>query len=124
MESKEIIMEVKKAVEDKKAFDLVVLDLKGLFPFSDYWVICSGSSLIQTKVIAEEVIRRTKVANVYPLHVEGEEGGEWILIDYGNIMVHIFREEERVFYQLEKLWRQARLIYSEREHVDILDEIG
>lgn len=124
MENKEIIMEVKKAVEDKKAFDLVVLDLKGLFPFSDYWVICSGSSLIQTKVIAEEVIRRTKVANVYPLHVEGEESGEWILIDYGNIMVHIFREEERVFYQLEKLWRQARLIYSEREHVDILDEIG
>lgn len=124
MESKEIIMEVKKAVEDKKAFDLVVLDLRGLFPFSDYWVICSGSSLIQTKVIAEEVIRRTKVANVYPLHVEGEESGEWILIDYGNIMVHIFREEERVFYQLEKLWRQARLIYSERAHVDILDEIG
>ncbi|MEN3185378.1 MAG: ribosome silencing factor [Atribacterota bacterium] len=117
-------MAVKKAVEDKKAFDLVILDLKGLFPFSDYWVICSGSSLIQTKVIAEEVIRRTKAGNVYPLHVEGEESGEWILIDYGNIMVHIFREEERVFYQLEKLWRQARLVYSERERVDLLGEIG
>ena len=124
MESKEIIAEIKKAVEDKKAFDLVILDLRGLFPFSDYWVICSGSSLIQTRVIAEEVIRRTKMGKVYPLHVEGEDSGEWILIDYGNVMVHIFREEERVFYQLEKLWRQARLLYSEKEYLNFLDEMG
>lgn len=124
MGSKEIIAEIKRAAEDKKAFDLVVLDLRGLFPFSDYWVICSGSSLIQTKVIAEEVIRRTKMEKVYPLHVEGEESGEWILIDYGSVMVHIFREEERVFYQLERLWRQARLLYSEKEHLNLLDEMS
>ncbi|MGQ9747455.1 MAG: ribosome silencing factor [Candidatus Caldatribacteriaceae bacterium] len=117
-------MEIKKAVEDKKAFDVVVLDLKGLFPFSDYWIICSGSSLIQTKVIAEEIVRRTKAEKIYPLHVEGEETGEWILIDYGNVMVHVFREEERIFYQLEKLWRQARLVYSEKEHLDLLDEVS
>ncbi|MGC8778232.1 MAG: ribosome silencing factor [Candidatus Caldatribacteriaceae bacterium] len=117
-------MEIKKAAEEKKAFDLVVLDLRGLFPFSDYWIICSGSSLIQTKVIAEEVIRRTKMEKVYPLHVEGEESGEWILIDYGSVMVHIFREEERGFYQLERLWRQARLLYSEKEHLNLLDEMS
>ena len=124
MESKAIIVEIKKAAEEKKAFDLVVLDLRGLFPFSDYWIICSGSSLIQTKVIAEEVIRRTKMEKVYPLHVEGEESGEWILIDYGSVMVHIFREEERGFYQLERLWRQARLLYSEKEHLNLLDEMS
>ncbi len=124
METREIFLKVKKAAEEKKAFDLVILDLRGLFPFSDYWIICSGSSLIQTKVIAEEIVRQTKLEKVYPLHVEGEESGEWILIDYGTVMIHVFREEERIFYQLEKLWRQARLVYSEKEHVNLLDEMG
>lgn len=124
MRVQEKIQRVKEAIEKKKAFDITVLDLRGLFPFSDYWVLCSGSSLIQTKAVAEEILERLKEAGVRPFHVEGEDTGEWILMDYGEVIVHVFRQEEREFYNLEKLWQRARVVYSERDGLDLLGEIG
>jgi len=113
----------KKAVESRKAFDLVILDFRGLLVFSDYWLICSGSSTIQTKAVAEEVLKKMEERQLRPFHLEGMEEGEWILIDYGDLMIHIFREEERLFYQLEKLWHRAPLLYSEKEGLNLLEEI-
>jgi len=119
----EKIVLAKKAVESRKAFDLVILDFRGLLVFSDYWLICSGSSTIQTKAVAEEVLKKMEERQLRPFHLEGMEEGEWILIDYGDLMIHIFREEERLFYQLEKLWHRAPLLYSEKEGLNLLEEI-
>lgn len=123
MRIQEKIVLAKRAAESKKAFDLVILDLRGLFPFSDYWLICSGSSAIQTKAVAEEVLKEMEECQLRPSHLEGMEEGEWILIDYGDLMIHIFREGERLFYQLERLWHRAPLLYSEKEGLNLLDDI-
>ncbi len=123
MRIQEKIVLAKRAAESKKAFDLVILDLRGLFPFSDYWLICSGSSAIQTKAVAEEVLKEMEEYQLRPSHLEGMEEGEWILIDYGDLMIHIFREGERLFYQLERLWHRAPLLYSEKEGLNLLEEI-
>ncbi|HPU08190.1 MAG TPA: ribosome silencing factor [Candidatus Atribacteria bacterium] len=123
MRIQEKIVLAKKAVESRKAFDLVILDFRGLLVFSDYWLICSGSSTIQTKAVAEEVLKKMEERQLRPFHLEGMEEGEWILIDYGDLMIHIFREEERLFYQLEKLWHRAPLLYSEKEGLNLLEEI-
>ena len=124
MRIQEKIVLAKEAAESKKAFDLVVLDLRGIFPFSDYWIICSGSSTIQTKAVAEEVLKKMEERQLRPSHLEGMEEGEWILIDYGDLMIHIFREGERLFYQLERLWHRAPLLYSEKEGLNLLEEIN
>lgn len=123
MRIQEKIVLAKKALESKKAFDLVVLDFRGLLPFSDYWLICSGSSTIQTKAVAEEVLKKMEERDFRPLHLEGMEEGEWILIDYGDLMIHIFKEEERLFYQLERLWHKAPLLYSEKEGLNLLEHV-
>ncbi|MCS7242831.1 MAG: ribosome silencing factor [Candidatus Caldatribacterium sp.] len=123
MRIQEVIRKAKEAIEKKKAFDVTVLDLRGLFPFSDYWVLCSGSSPLQTKAVAEEILKVLEEMGLRPFHVEGEDTGEWILIDYGDVIVHVFRQEEREFYNLEKLWQRARVVYSERDGLDLLDEI-
>lgn len=123
MRIQEKIVLAKRAAESKKAFDLVILDLRGLFPFSDYWLICSGSSAVQTKAVAEEVLKEMEECQLRPSHLEGMEEGEWILIDYGDLMIHIFREGERLFYQLERLWHRAPLLYSEKEGLNLLEDI-
>ena len=113
----------REAAKSKKAYDLVVIDLRGLFPFSDFWLICSGSSNVQTQTIAEEIVEKMREHSFRPLHVEGEDAGEWILLDYGDLIIHVFREAERSFYQLERLWRRAPLVYSEREKIDLLEDM-
>lgn len=123
MQVREVIWKIKEAIEKKKAFDIVVLDLRGFFPFSDYWVLCSGSSPIQTKAVAEEILEQLGNMGLHPFHVEGEDTGEWILLDYGDVIVHVFRQEEREFYNLEKLWQRARVLYSERSGLNLLDGI-
>ncbi|MDK2896177.1 MAG: ribosome-associated protein [Candidatus Atribacteria bacterium] len=124
MKIKEKILLIKDALEDKKALDLAILDLRGISPFSDFWLICSGESTIQTKTLAEAVRKKMKSSSLLPFHAEGESEGEWILLDYGDLIVHIFRKKERDFYQLEKIWRQARLVYSESEKIDSLGEVS
>lgn len=96
------------AAESKKALDLRVLDLQGLTSFTDYFVICSGSNPRQIQAIADEVERRLKQQGRTPLGVEGYEHAEWILVDYGEFLVHIFSEAARAYYDLERLWRKAK----------------
>lgn len=94
-------------VADMKGEDLRVLDLHGLTSFTDCFVICSGQSNRQVQAIAEEVQLRVKAQGLLPLGVEGAAAGQWVLIDYGSVVVHVFYPETRVHYQIEKMWADA-----------------
>jgi ribosome-associated protein len=96
------------AAQDKKALDVVVLDLEGLCSFSDFFLICSGTSAPQTKAISDGVDVHLRRSGLRPSHVEGYSEGEWILMDYMDFVVHIFTVRGREFYDLERLWRGGK----------------
>ena len=96
-----------KAADDKKAVDLVVLDLRKATGFTDFFVICSGTNPRQIRAIADAVMDALAVAGTRPAHVEGYDRSEWILIDYFDFIVHVFGPETRLFYGLERLWGNA-----------------
>jgi ribosome-associated protein len=98
------------AAESKKAQDVKVLDLREVTSFTDYFVICSASSTRQGKAIADEIGKALKKIGELPVSAEGYDSGEWILLDYGDFIVHIFSETARGYYDLERLWRHARSV--------------
>jgi ribosome-associated protein len=105
--------EVAKAVRaalDKKASDILVLDLRDTPAFTDFFVLCSGQSTRQVKAIADGVEDALRAAKVRPAHVEGYDRAEWILMDYFTFIVHVFTPQTRVFYSLERLWGDAERI--------------
>jgi ribosome-associated protein len=94
--------------EDKQAADIVLLDIRPVSVVADYFVICSGSSERQLKAITRDVADTLKKeARVTPLHSEGDAASGWVLLDYGDVVVHVFAPEERDYYQLEELWGTA-----------------
>jgi ribosome-associated protein len=95
------------AADDRKAIDLKVLHLEKVTDFTDYFLICSGTSERQVQAIADAVLERLREEKVRPLHVEGYNRGQWVLLDYGDFVVHVFQEEPRKFYGLERLWGDA-----------------
>jgi ribosome-associated protein len=92
---------------ERKAGDVVVLDLRGISTATDYFVIAEGTSDVQVKAIAEHVVDELKKDQIRPQHVEGLRGGRWVLIDYVDFVVHVFHPQARQFYQLETLWGDA-----------------
>jgi ribosome-associated protein len=107
---KRLTGEVTKAVRaalDKKASDVVVLDLRGTPAFTDFFILCSGQSQRQVKAIADAVEDALRAAKVRPAHIEGYERAEWILMDYFTLIVHVFTPQTRAFYSLERLWGDA-----------------
>jgi ribosome-associated protein len=92
------------SVEDDKAEDIVSINLRGRSSIADHMVICSGRSTRQVAAIAEKLMERLKEAHGLIAKVEGKEIGDWVLIDAGDVIVHVFRPEVRDFYQLEKMW--------------------
>lgn len=101
------VREAVAAAEDRKAVDLRVLHLEKVSDFTDFFLICSGTSERQVQAIADAVQERMREEKVRPLHVEGFNRGQWVLLDYGDFVVHIFQEEPRRFYSLERLWGDA-----------------
>lgn len=99
-----------RAALDKKAKDVLILDLKGLTIIADYFVICSGESTTHVRAIVEGVGERSDRARIRPLGIEGLNYSHWVLIDHGDVIVHIFEEKTRDFYELEKLWMDAERI--------------
>jgi ribosome-associated protein len=99
-----------KAVLSMKALDVVVLDLQGLISFADSFIICSGRSHRQVSAIAEFVEQNLKAKGIKPLGIEGLRAGHWVLMDYGDVVIHVFFEPIRIFYDLEGLWSDARRI--------------
>ena len=98
------------AAEDKKAENLVVLDLRQAAGFTDYFVVCSGTNSRQVRAIADGVIDALAAGGVKPSHIEGHDRSEWILLDYFDFVVHVFAPETRLFYGLERLWGNAERI--------------
>jgi ribosome-associated protein len=99
-----------RAADDKKASDLVVLDLRKAAGFTDFFVICSGGNPRQIRAIADGVMAALADEGAKPAHVEGYERSEWVLLDYFDFIVHIFGAETRLFYGLERLWGNAERI--------------
>ena len=95
------------AADDRKAVDLKVLHLEKVTDFTDYFLICSGTSERQVQAIADAVLERMREGKVRPLHVEGYNRGQWVLLDFGDFVAHIFQDEPRKFYALERLWGDA-----------------
>ena len=95
------------AASDKQASDIVLLDAQGVCSFADYFVICSGETERQIKTIYEEVEHVLKKDGVLPNHREGTLDSGWLLLDFGDVIVHIFAPLEREYYQLDKLWSKA-----------------
>jgi ribosome-associated protein len=95
------------AALDKKATDVVILDLRQATDFTDYFVLASGSNQKQIVAIADAVLEAMRALGVKPAHVEGYPRGEWILLDFTDLVVHVFTEKTRAFYDLERLWGGA-----------------
>ena len=102
-----------KAALDRKALELVVLDVRSLTSISDAFIICHGRSNRQVIAIAEHIQIFLKKQNIKPLSVEGAKDGHWVLLDYGHVIIHIFYESMRRFYDLEGLWVDAKRIKTE-----------
>ena len=100
-----------RAAESKKATDIRVLELSGITSFADYFVICTGANQRQIQAISDEVnLQLKQQASDLPLSVEGYNQAEWVLADYGDLLVHIFSPKAREYYSLERLWRSAKTL--------------
>lgn len=99
-----------KAVLGKKAEDVVALDVRNLTSYTDVFIICSARSSRQASAIAEYIKVELKKSQIAPLSIEGMTEGQWVLMDYGNVIIHVFYEDTRGFYDLEGLWADARKI--------------
>lgn len=98
------------ALDDKMGEDIKVLDLKGLSNIADYFVIASGNNVNHLRAMADEVEQKLFKEGVKLHHSEGYNGGTWILLDFGNLLVHLFNKEERNFYSLDRVWSDAKNI--------------
>jgi ribosome-associated protein len=104
MDSEEFTGFVTAALEDLKAVNTVTLDVRSLTDVMDYLVITSGTSNRHVKSLASHVAAEAKQQGIYPLGTEGESGGEWVLVDFGDVVVHVMLPATRDFYDLERLW--------------------
>ena len=101
-EPKTLALEVAKLLRDKRAEELLVLDIEHLTVLASYMVVCSGRSTIQVKAMADEL--EEKLPEQQPIRREGYAEGRWIVLDYGSVLVHSFHEQEREYYHMERLW--------------------
>lgn len=107
METKDIAQKIAAAANDKKAKDILLLNMEGLSPVTDFYVICSAGNSTLVKAIAYNIEDKLAEAGVHPTHKEGYADARWVLLDYGDVVAHVFLEEERDFYNLEQLWADA-----------------
>jgi len=99
-----------RAAESKKAFNVKVLDLRGVTSLADYFVICTGTNPRQNQAIADEIERELRLIGERPSSTEGYQLAEWILLDYGDMVVHVMSPQARDYYDLDRLWRQAKAV--------------
>ncbi len=113
-----------RAAESKKAKDLLVLDLREVTSFTDYFIICTSSSSRQGQAVADEIGKQLKDMGELPVSVEGYDSGDWILVDYGDFLVHVFSESARSYYELERLWRHATRVDLAASPSDLTAQAG
>lgn len=110
VQSNELMKMAVSAAEDKKAIDVIALDLKDISLVADYFIICSGNSDTQVQAIATEVRKQADLAGARIRGIEGMDSARWVLIDLGDVIVHIFHREEREYYNIERLWTDAKVV--------------
>lgn len=110
MTSLEIAKEAAKILDNKKGIDIKVVYIKDVSILSDYLVIATGTSSTHVKSLAEDVEFKLKELGIAPTHIEGHRSNSWVLIDYWNVIVHVFSEDTRKFYDLERLWKDGKEI--------------
>lgn len=110
LEALEVARKAVEAASDKQAADIVLLDTGKVCSFADYFVICTGESTPQIKTIYDEVEHVLKREGVLPLHHEGAPDSGWLLLDFGDVIIHIFAPSKREYYQLDELWHEATTI--------------
>ena len=108
MQSAELKQFVVDKIDDLKARDVVVIDVSNQSNITDYMVICSGTSKTPVKAIAENLVIEAKAAGIPPIGIEGRDSSEWVLVDMGNVILHVMQDQTRDFYQLEKLWSEKQ----------------
>jgi ribosome-associated protein len=110
---------------DKKARDVVLFEIEKVVPFADYFLLCSGRSATQVKAIVNAIEEHFKREDRRPLHVEGYPEGRWILLDYDDLIIHVFLEEARQFYNLERLWGHVpQTRFADEEGAEPLDSVA
>ena len=102
------------AADDKKARDLLALDISRIASFASYFLFCTGDSSRQMQAIADEIQKKLKESGILASHVEGYQNSEWILLDYFDLVIHVFSKEAREFYDLERLWRDGKKLDTEK----------
>jgi len=122
LKSRDLAVQAAEAALKKKALDVTILDLSGLTVIADYFVICSGESTTQVKAVAEFIEQEFANKNLRPLGVEGVAHSHWILLDYGDVIIHVFEKETRAYYNLEKLWMDAKTIEIDEDKIDMAGE--
>ena len=108
MEPKTLAKNISKVLSDKKAVDIRVLEVTDLTVLADFFVLATGTSVTHLKTLADEVEFTLKKQGTPPLRIEGKSGGNWLLLDYGPVVVHLLLRDARDFYSLERLWADAR----------------
>ena len=107
MELKEIVKKIYKIIEDKKGDDIKVIDISKISSIADYFIIASANNINQVQAISDEIDFVLGKEGILPKAVEGNKNATWMLLDYNDIVVHIFLKEDRVFYDLERIWRDG-----------------
>ena len=107
IKSKSKALDIAKAASSKKALDTVIIDMRGVPSVADYFVVTSGASSAQVRAITDNIIKQLKRKRQSPWHVEGKAESLWVLVDYGDVIAHIFYDETRHFYNPERLWGDA-----------------
>ncbi|MBR3933973.1 MAG: ribosome silencing factor [Clostridia bacterium] len=110
MNSKELMEKAVKCMDSKKAIDIKVLDISKVTTMADYFVICQGGSSTQMKAIADEIDEKFSESGIKPFGREGMNTAYWILMDYSDVIIHIFNSESRSFYSIENLWSDAEIV--------------
>jgi len=119
LKSRDLAIQAAKAALQKKALDVTILDLSGLTVIADYFVICSGESTTQVKAVAEFLEQEFAKKRIRPLGIEGAAHSHWILLDYGDVIIHVFEKETRAYYNLEKLWMDAKVVEIDEDKIDM-----
>ena len=107
---RELALAAGRAAAAKQAEDIVILDVGGVIAITDLFVLCTGATQRQVKTIVDAIEHRLRELGERPVRREGESGGRWVLLDYVDVVVHVFAPEERDFYALERLWRDAPIV--------------
>ena len=113
MNSMELALKICKAASDKKDAGIITMDMRGVMFSTDYFVICDAPTATQVRAIADSIQEQLEEKNILVGHREGYHEGEWVLLDYGDVVAHIFKTENRDYYALEKLWGDTEIVKYE-----------